>query len=876
MKYEADLASATNPTPGLETSPPPMRLAEGPLSSDDLLVAAQAALDEGWAIFPLHGKEPLTRRGVKDATRSLEEFYNQVRRVHRRPVTGIGGACDRFLVVDVDPRNGGSIPADLPPTRIHWSGRGDGGCHLVYRLANEEQGLALKSSTSKIAPGVDVKVKAGSYVVLPGSIHPDTQGFYQADEGTPYAAVTPALLARAGGQAPSTSQGREPLSYLLSYPPEVGGRNEWLTKVAGHYAKQYNNDEETYISSVNAANALLRLPMDAEEVAKTANSVWSMERNSRRDPDLEDLLNEDNGWLVSGGDCLRTLAYVGTGKERQELPFELTQFDLEVEAKIWDEIDEQWLYHCQVHQRKQDGLDLPLILKASQLADPRQARSALGKRGLVVSSGANLVHTQLDWSSRLQLYLDNQDAPRMTCARHLGWSIEENGYLTLDGVIDSEGLRDYSAQVPSVALRGVSSASVGTAGSLEEALGILREVLHFQDPKTASVFASWWAASLIKQWVAPRVPFFPVMGVEAASGAGKTTGFFALMHDLGGATAGAGHYTPAALRDSLAANLNGTTWVDDLDDPTRLFETIRILTGDGILTKKAGTGWDKTIQFHLCGSLMLSGESLEISGQRALIDRIVRLTPNSPQKRRSHHDPARPQWDDVVAVQDRLSALGGGQAIAGHFLRQFAGYARYVPGWFEQERESLDGVRSRRRDQALTLLVGARALEQLLGPVSLTDGEGLEDTVVGWVRRWISDAPEMVTGTVEERLGWAEGGAISEADNALTLELLPRYLESVQGRQQFDTVNAAMIEPDGSVLFSPNKLAAWWADLHRGQISARLHTADAIRAQASRLKSDRPSEAVSGVQKRMGSKNSKYWRLTGDLASEVVSRSSYF
>lgn len=876
MKYNTDSVDPVTSAPGSQVAdPPPMLLADGPLSSDDLLVAAQRALDEGWAIFPLSGKEPLTRRGVKDATRSLEEFYQQVQRVYRRPVTGIGGACDQFLVVDVDPRNGGVIPADLPTTRVHWSGRGDGGCHLVYRLENEEQAQGLKSSTSKIAPGVDVKVKAGSYVVLPGSIHPDTQGIYQSGD-QPFAQVTTALLNRIAGKASSTPGGREPLSYLLTYPPEVGGRNEWLTKVAGHYAKQYNNDEATYTSSVQAANALLRLPMDSEEVAKTADSVWSMERNSRRDPDLEDLLNEDNGWLVSGGDCLRTLAYVGTGKERQELPFELTQFDLVVEAKIWDEIEEQWIYHCRVVQRRDDGLDLLLVLKASQLADPRQARSALGKRGLVVSSGANLVHTQLDWSSRLQLYLDNQDAPRMTCARHLGWSIAENGYLTLDGVIDSEGLRDYSTQVPSASLRGVASSTVGTAGSLQDALEILREVLHFQDPETASVYASWWAASLIKQWVSPRVPFFPVMGVEAASGAGKTTGFFALMHDLAGASAGAGHYTPAALRDSLASNLNGTTWVDDLDDPTRLFETIRILTGDGILTKKSGSSWDKTVQFHLCGSLMLSGESLEISGQRALIDRIVRLTPNSPQGRRSHHDPQRPQWDDVVAVQDRLSALGGGQAVAGHYLRQFAGYARLVPGWFEQERASLDGIRSRRRDQALTLLVGARALEQLLGPVSLSDDKGLEDTVRGWVHRWISDAPEMVTGTIEQRLEWADGGAISETDNSLVLELLPRYLESVMDRQQFDTVNAAMIEPDGSILFSPNKLAAWWADLHRGQVSARLHTADAIRAQASRLKSDRPSEVASSVQKRLGSKNLRFWRLDGDLASEVVSRTAYF
>ena len=70
------------------------------------------------------------------------------------------GAVAGFDVLDINPKNGGldwhdSVKADLPFTRVHHTR--SGGLHLLFRHLD-----GMRCSSSKIAPGVDVRAEAAT------------------------------------------------------------------------------------------------------------------------------------------------------------------------------------------------------------------------------------------------------------------------------------------------------------------------------------------------------------------------------------------------------------------------------------------------------------------------------------------------------------------------------------------------------------------------------------------------------------------------------------------------------------------------------------------------------------------------------------------
>ncbi len=119
----------------------------------------------GWPVLALRpgGKEPFARfcpQGVKNATTMDAVVYGWWR---NQPDCNVGIACEKFCVVDIDPRNGGAEwmadmvgrYARLPPTPTARTG--SGGFHYLFRLPSFE----LKG---RAGPGVDIK-KPGGYIV---------------------------------------------------------------------------------------------------------------------------------------------------------------------------------------------------------------------------------------------------------------------------------------------------------------------------------------------------------------------------------------------------------------------------------------------------------------------------------------------------------------------------------------------------------------------------------------------------------------------------------------------------------------------------------------------------------------------------------------
>ena len=133
----------------------------------------------GLEVFPVDPdtKAPigkLAHNGMKSATTDPETIRSWWT---ARPDASIGCRIpDDLIVFDIDPRSGGetcwsevNAGHDLPPTRLHKSGRNDGGFHIWFRRPND-----LDKTTEKNLTGVDVLHHNFRYTILPPSKHAKT------------------------------------------------------------------------------------------------------------------------------------------------------------------------------------------------------------------------------------------------------------------------------------------------------------------------------------------------------------------------------------------------------------------------------------------------------------------------------------------------------------------------------------------------------------------------------------------------------------------------------------------------------------------------------------------------------------------------------
>jgi hypothetical protein len=831
-------------------------------------------MTQGWAIFPLapRSKEPYEgTNGVKQATRDSEQYERWVNDV---PDANIGGATDGFLVIDVDVRSGAKRPLELQ-TRWHASGRGDGGGHLIYRLTPAQRHMGLKSGSGRLGPGMDIKTGAGSYVVLPDSLHPDTGQPYVSDRmpikylpDDLARKILDAQNSKRGGEG-ETNKGRSILSHLLSHPPVEGGRNEWLTKVAGHFAKQYRKQPDLYYEMMRMANERLIEPLDEMEVDKTANSIWNTEAGGHPDREFSELLTQDNGYLT-GGDFETLHGILDGPKEATMIISEQWgNFDVKLRAKLIDpESDAMWF--DLILQCKHDRKEISTLVPASIFGDTPKLRGWLASFGLSVKETPERpLHKSMGWSARLGRYVGAQSAPVHILAKKLGWDDEEGAYLTHLNAVSEDGARVYrkSQPVPSLKSSGQCNFEYGFAGSREQAQRVLAEVMTFHDENCMAAFGAWWAASLVKQWLQPLAGLFPFMAIEAASESGKTEGAFGMLVRLAGTMDSAGFYTVAALRDVLSTNSNGIVWIDDVDEPTRYFELLRSLTMGGVLSKKAGENFANTQQFRLVGSLLMSGEALGLEKQKALLDRAVLISPPSPTDRISLKSGRESiaQYQDILDLRADLEILGGEQAIAGHYLWMVAGWREQIEQTFRDTR-TLPG-RVKARDALLR--TGARVLDAMLAT-------GQRDTKAAWSGdgRWAKQ--------LEEYLALAEPTTF-KGDNKLFLELLPWALRNFNLPETAHRAGggaAAFVEgiEEGApvIWFSPRQLAKLWGETNHGRVDARLDTEDAIKNQAKQA----GFWGVKGAMRRefrvsVRSEGARayYYGITGAVAEILMERS---
>lgn len=151
--------------------------------------AAEEYAAAGWYVFPLkpRDKTPMTERGFKNASNKPEIVRQWWAKT---PNANIGLDCGRsgFVVIDLDKRADADGLVEwehftsqhkLAP-RTATSLTGGGGRHLLFKTL---EGVKIKNSASRLAPGIDVRADGG-YIVLPPSIHPSGKPYAWENDDT--------------------------------------------------------------------------------------------------------------------------------------------------------------------------------------------------------------------------------------------------------------------------------------------------------------------------------------------------------------------------------------------------------------------------------------------------------------------------------------------------------------------------------------------------------------------------------------------------------------------------------------------------------------------------------------------------------------------
>ena len=231
------------------------------MALDSTLDFALCYAAAGFKVIPANGKIPLVAHGAHDSSAdeaTLRQWWT------KWPSANIGLTLDGLVAVDVDPRNGGDVDVlrhPLPDTC--YARTGGGGLHYLYRAANGTK------YPGQLAPGVDLKHGAGSYIIVEPSIHASGKKYGWIDETEPWTtrpADAPEWLALDPGQPATNSE--QPAGAILE-----GGRNAHLASLAGSMRRR-GMSVEAILSALLVENSKrCAPPLGDDEVKMIAASV---------------------------------------------------------------------------------------------------------------------------------------------------------------------------------------------------------------------------------------------------------------------------------------------------------------------------------------------------------------------------------------------------------------------------------------------------------------------------------------------------------------------------------------------------------------------------------------------------------------------------
>ena len=249
-----------------------------------MLRTAMALAHKGIAVFPCRpqDKRPATANGLKDATTDLNIIRQWWRQEPQFNLAIATGAVSGIFVVDIDGldaevelRRLEAEHGEFPSTIEAITARGR---HVYFRSPE----IPVRSSVSKIAPGIDVRGDGG-YVLAPPSIHPTGRRYEWSVDCASSLAEAPAWLLSLSANGVTLALPPEAWRELVANGAVEGTRNCTITKLAGHLLRR-RIDPFVALELLQSWNATRCVPpLLAADIERIVASVASRELRRRAD-----------------------------------------------------------------------------------------------------------------------------------------------------------------------------------------------------------------------------------------------------------------------------------------------------------------------------------------------------------------------------------------------------------------------------------------------------------------------------------------------------------------------------------------------------------------------------------------------------------------
>ena len=242
--------------------------------------SAMAYTQKGYRVFPVRvgEKRPATTNGFHDATTDPDQIQAWF---GNNPQLNIGIPTGGMLVVDIDPEGLNWLDDEAEKrsslTEAPWARTPRGGHHFWFR---QPEGMELRTSVSRLAPGVDTRATGGYVVVAPSCVGDGLYTWLEGHELPPIDQLPepPLWLLDSLEALDQPSTGRELVELDQGQIPE-GSRNHTLFSRA--CAMRRTGWEETEIEAAlqEANRQRCNPPLPEGEVRMIAQSVCRYEPN---------------------------------------------------------------------------------------------------------------------------------------------------------------------------------------------------------------------------------------------------------------------------------------------------------------------------------------------------------------------------------------------------------------------------------------------------------------------------------------------------------------------------------------------------------------------------------------------------------------------
>jgi hypothetical protein len=242
--------------------------------------SAMAYTQKGYRVFPVRAgeKRPETANGFHDATTDpgqIEAWFGN------NPQLNIGIPTGGMLVVDIDPEGLNWLDDEAEKrsslTDAPWARTPRGGHHFWFK---QPEGMELRNSVSRLAPGVDTRATGGYVVVAPSCVGDCHYTWLEGHELPPIDQLPepPLWLLDSLEALDQPSTGRELVELDQGQIPE-GRRNHTLFSRACAMRRTGWEESEIEAALQEANRQRCNPPLPEWEVRQIAQSVCRYEPN---------------------------------------------------------------------------------------------------------------------------------------------------------------------------------------------------------------------------------------------------------------------------------------------------------------------------------------------------------------------------------------------------------------------------------------------------------------------------------------------------------------------------------------------------------------------------------------------------------------------